>query len=367
MDRVRVGVVGVGNMGRTYAEAIGAIEGFELAALCTRTLDRIKDLPGEKFADHRAMIASGRVDAVVIATPHWSHPTVAIDALRAGLHVLTDKPLAVHVADGRRMLGAHTDKTRRFGVIFNERTRPVTAKIRAMIQSGELGELRRVIWLATGTFRSHAYYASGGWRATWAGEGGGVIINQASHDLDLLQWFAGLPVRVTATLGLGKYHPIEVEDDVSALLEYAGGATGLFAVTTGETPGTNRVEIAGDRGKLQLDTESWTLTFYRNAVPAAEFSRTTKERFERPSFEKIAVPAAAEADRESHVVILENFRDAIREGVPILAPAEEAIRSLEIGNAMLLSGLLGRAIDLPIDAALMERELQRLVAAGRRV
>ena len=152
MDRVRVGVVGVGNMGRTYAEAIGAIEGLELAALCTRTLDRIRDLPGKKFADHRAMIASGRVDAVVIATPHWSHPTVAIDALRAGLHVLTDKPLAVHVADGRRMLAAHTDKTRRFGVIFNERTRPVTAKIRAMVQSGELGELRRVIWLATGTF-----------------------------------------------------------------------------------------------------------------------------------------------------------------------------------------------------------------------
>jgi predicted dehydrogenase len=367
MDRVRVGVVGVGNMGRTYAEAIGAIEGLELAALCTRTLGRIKDLPGEKFADHRAMIASGRLDAVVIATPHWSHPTVAIDALRAGLHVLTDKPLAVHVADGRRMLAAHTDKTRRFGVIFNERTRPVTAKIRAMIQSGELGELRRVIWLATGTFRSHAYYASGGWRATWAGEGGGVIINQASHDLDLLQWFAGLPVRVTATLGLGKYHPIEVEDDVSALLEYPGGATGLFAVTTGETPGTNRVEIAGDRGKLELDTETWTLTFFRNEVPAAEFSRTTKERFERPPFAKIAVPVAAEADRESHVVVLENFRDAIREGVPILAPAEEAIRSLELGNAMLLSGLLGRTVALPIDATLMERELQRLAAAGRRV
>jgi predicted dehydrogenase len=367
MDRVRVGVVGVGSMGRTYAEAIGAIEGLELAALCTRTLDRIADLPGPKFSDHRAMIASGRVDAVVIATPHWSHPTVAIDALRAGLHVLTDKPLAVHVADGQRMLAAHTDKTRQFGVIFNERTRPVAARIRAMIQSGELGELRRVIWLATGAFRSHAYYASGGWRATWAGEGGGVIINQASHDLDLLQWFAGLPIRVTAKIGLGKYHPIEVEDDVSALLEYPGGATGLFAVTTGETPGTNRVEIAGDRGKLVLDTEIWTLKFYRNAMSAAEFSRTTAERFERPAVTAIDVPTAADAGRESHVVILENFRDAIREGVPILAPAEEAIRSLELGNAMLLSGLLGRAVELPIDAALMERELQRLVDAGRLV
>jgi len=365
MRRVRVGVVGVGNMGRTYAEAIGGIEGLQLGALCTRTLDRIKDLPGEKFSDHRTMIASGRVDAVVIATPHWSHPTIAIDALRAGLHVLTDKPLAVHVADGQRMLAAHEDKTRQFGVIFNERTRPVTAKIRAMIEAGELGEIRRVVWLATGTFRSHAYYASGGWRATWAGEGGGVIINQASHDLDLLQWFVGLPARVTAKIGLGRYHPIEVEDDVSALLEYPSGATGLFAVTTGETPGTNRVEIAGDRGKLELDTESWKLKFLRNEMSAAEFSRTTKERFERPGFTEIDVPAAVDAGRESHVVVLENFRDAILEGAPLLAPAEEAIRSLEIGNAMLLSGLLGRTVELPIDAELMERELRRLAAGSR--
>ena len=360
LKTVRVGVVGVGNMGRQYADAIRAIDGLELAALCTRTLDKIRDLPEPKFADHRSMIASGRVDAVVIATPHWSHPDVAIDALQRGLHVLTDKPLAVHVADGRRMLAAHQDPRLRFGVIFNERTRPVTAKIRAMIAAGELGELRRVIWLATGIFRSHAYYASGGWRATWAGEGGGVIINQASHDLDLLQWFAGSPVRVTAKIGLGKYHPIEVEDDVSALLEYPGGATGLFAVTTGETPGTNRVEIAGDKGKLELDTESWKLRFYRNEVSAAEFSRSTRERFARPPVAEIDVPAAPEADRESHVVILENFRDAILDGAPILAPAEEAIRSLEIGNAMLLSGLLGRTVDLPIDADLMERELRRL-------
>lgn len=361
LKNVRVGVVGVGAMGRQYADAIRSIDGLELAALCNRTLDKIQDLSGEKFSDHRSMIASGHVDAVVIATPHWSHPEVAIDALDRGLHVLTDKPLAVHVADGRRMLAAHTDKTRRFGVIFNERTRPVNAKVRSMIQAGELGDIRRVIWLATGIFRSHAYYASGGWRATWAGEGGGVLINQASHDLDLLQWFVGLPVRVTAKLGLGKYHPIEVEDDVSALLEYPGGATGLFAMTTGEAPGTNRVEIAGDQGKLELDTESGKLKFFRNEVPASEFSRTTKERFARPPCTEIDVSVAGDGP-ESHIVILENFRDAILKGTPILAPAEEAIRSLEIGNAMHLSGLSGKTVELPIDAELMERELKRLAS-----
>jgi predicted dehydrogenase len=238
------------------------------------------------------MIASGRVDAVVIATPHWSHPEMATDALKRGLHVLTDKPLAVHVADGRRVLAAHVDKSLRFGVIFNERTRPVNVKIRSMIETGELGAIRRVIWLATGLFRPHAYYASGGWRATWAGEGGGVLINQAPHDLDLLQWFTGLPIRVTARIGLGKYHPIEVEDDVTAVLEYPGGATGLFAVTTGEAPGTSRVEIAGDKGKLELDTESSKLKFFRNEVPTSEFSRTTKERFARPPRARATAPRA---------------------------------------------------------------------------
>jgi len=363
LKSVRVGVVGVGSMGRVYAEAIPSIDGLELAAVCNRTLAKIQDLPGEKFSNHRDMIASGRVDAVVIATPHWSHPDVAIDALQRGLHVLTDKPLAVHVADGRRVLAAHVDKSVRFGVIFNERTRPVNVKIRSMIEAGELGTLRRVIWLATGLFRPHVYYASGGWRATWAGEGGGVLINQAPHDLDLLQWFTGLPVRVTATIGLGKYHPIEVEDDVTAVLEYPGGATGLFAATTGEAPGTSRVEIAGDKGKLELDTESSKLKFFRNEVPTSEFSRTTKERFGRPSCQEIDVSVPDEGDGpESHVLILENFRDAIRNGTPLLAPAAEAIRSLEIGNAMLLSGLLRRTVELPLDAELMEREIKQLAS-----
>jgi predicted dehydrogenase len=364
LTSVRIGVVGVGQMGRQYVEAIRAIDGLELAAVCNRHLDKIQDLPVERFSDHRRLVGSGRIDAVVIATPHWSHPEVAIDALSRGLHVLTDKPLAVHVADGQRMLAAHTDKRLCFGVIFNERTRPVNRKIRSMIEAGELGTLRRIIWLATGIFRPHAYYASGGWRATWAGEGGGVLINQASHDLDLLQWFAGVPARVTAKIGLGKYHAIEVEDDVSALLEYPGGATGLFAVSTGEAPGTSRVEIAGDQGKLELDTESWKLRFLRNKMPASEFSRTTSERFSAPPCQEVDVHPGDDLGRESHVVILENFRDAIVDGTPLLAPAEEAIRSLEVGNAMLLSGLLGVTVELPIDAELMEREIRRLAAGS---
>jgi predicted dehydrogenase len=295
---------------------------------------------------------------VIIATPHYSHPQVAIEALPHGIHVLVDKPLAVHVADGRRMLAAHHDKTLRFGVMFQERSRSLYVTIKAMIQGDVLGEIRRVHWIVTDWFRSQAYYQSSSWRATWKGEGGGLLINQCPHNLDLLQWFVGLPVRVTAHITLGKYHPIEVEDEVHAFLEYANGATGVFIASTGEAPGTNRLEIVGEKGKLVL--EQGKLTFFENAIETSVFSRTTQDLFARPPYQERAIPVTGEG--EGHAGVLKNFRDAILDGVPLLAPAEEAPASLELGNAMLLSGLLHRPVDMPLDAECMERELLRLAS-----
>jgi predicted dehydrogenase len=297
---------------------------------------------------------------VIIATPHYSHPQVAIAALHYGLHVLVDKPLAVHVADGRRMLAAHRDKALRFGVMLQERSRPLYSTIKAMMQGGVLGDICRVHWIVTDWFRSQAYYQSSAWRATWKGEGGGLLINQCPHNLDLLQWFVGLPVRVTAHLGLGKYHPIEVEDEVHAFLEYPNGATGVFIASTGEAPGTNRLEIAGEKGKLVL--EHGKLTLFENTVETSVFSRTTRELFTRPSCQARAIPVTGEG--AGHAGVLRNFRDAILDGVPLLVPAEEALGSLELGNAMLLSGLLHRPVDLPLDAVCMEQELLRLAAVA---
>jgi predicted dehydrogenase len=358
MHTIRLGIVGLGIMGRRYYAMLRALAGVEVTALCVRHLDTISDLSGAKFADYRRLCASGQVDAVLIATPHYSHPQVAIEALHCGMHVLVDKPLAVHVADGRRMLAAHRDKTRRFGVMFQERSRPLYRAIKSMLQAGVLGDIRRVQWIVTDWFRPQAYYQSSSWRATWKGEGGGLLINQCPHNLDLLQWFVGLPVRVTAHLGLGKHHPIEVEDEVTAFLEYDNGATGVFIASTGEAPGTNRLEIAGEKGKLVL--EQGKLTFFENAVETSVFSRTTPDLFARPPYQvrEIAVPG----EGEGHAGVLKNFRDAILDGVPLLAPAEEALASLELGNAMLLSGLLQQPVDLPLDAASMERELLRLAA-----
>src|SRR5437867_1832706 len=269
MHTIRLGIVGLGIMGRRYYAMLRSLAGVEVTALCVRHLDTISDLPGEKFSDYRLLCASGQVDAVIIATPHDSHPQVAIEALRHGLHVLVEKPLAVHVADGHRMLAAHRDKTLCFGVMLQERSRPLHVTIKSMLQGGVLGDIRRVHWIATDWFRSQAYYQSSSWRATWKGEGGGLLINQCPHNLDLLQWFVGLPGRVTAHLGLGKYHPIEVEDEVTAFLEYPNGATGVFVATTGEAPGTNRLEIVGEKGKLVL--EQGTLTLFENAIETSVF------------------------------------------------------------------------------------------------
>lgn len=356
MKKIRMGIVGLGIMGRRYYAMLRALAGVEVTALCVRHLDTISDMPGEKFSDYRLLCASGQVDAVIIATPHDSHPPVAIEALRHGLHVLVEKPLAVHVADGRRMLAAHRDKTLCFGVMLQERSRPLHVTIKSMLQGGVLGDIRRVHWIATDWFRSQAYYQSSTWRATWKGEGGGLLINQCPHHLDLLQWFVGLPVRVTAYLSLGKYHPIEVEDEVTAFLEYPNGATGVFIASTGEAPGTNRLEIVGEKGKLVL--EQGTLTLFENAIETSVFSHTTRELFVRPPCQVREIPVSGEG--EGHASVLKNFRDAILDGAPLLVPAEEALGSLELGNAMLLSGLLHQSVDVPLDAALMERELSRL-------
>ena len=360
MHTIRMGIVGLGIMGRRYYAMLRALAGVEVTALCVRHLDTIDDLPGAKFADYRRLCASGQIDAVIIATPHYSHPQVAIEALHRGIHVLVDKPLAVHVADGRRMLAAHRDKTLRFGVMFQERSRPLHVTIKSMIQGGVLGAIRRVHWIVTDWFRSQAYYQSSPWRATWKGEGGGLLINQCPHNLDLLQWFVGLPVRVTAHLSLGKYHPIEVEDEVNAFLEYGNGATGVFSASTGEAPGTNRLEIAGEKGKLVL--EQGKLRLFENTIETSVFSRTTRELFARPPCQERDIPVMGEG--EGHAGVLKNFRDAILDGVPVLVPAEEALGSLELGNAMLLSGLLHRSVDVPLDAALMEQELSRLWEGG---
>jgi predicted dehydrogenase len=311
------------------------------------------------FKSASELINSHSVDAVLIATPHYDHTTIGAEALDAGLHVLLEKPISVHKADCERVIAAYErNKPRVFAAMFQMRTVPAFKKIRQLIKAGELGEIRRTNWVVTAWYRTEAYYASGGWRATWKGEGGGVLLNQCPHNLDLFQWMCGMPVRVRAFCGFGKYHDIETEDDVTAYLEYANGATGVFIASTGEAPGTDRLEIAGDRGKLVY--EDGKLSFTRNEESADAFSKTCADGFTRPPVWNIQIPVPEE--RSGHAVITQNFVDAILKGEALVAPASEGVFSVELANAMLYSAWTGDRVDLPLDGAAYESHLKKRIA-----
>jgi predicted dehydrogenase len=364
-SHVRLGIAGLGIMGTGHARTVldGKVAGLGIAALCDLNPARADDFPGVPFfAGAEKLIGSGLIDALLIATPHYSHTSIGIAALEAGLHVLVEKPISVHKADAERLIAAHTGRDQVFAAMFNQRTDPRFRLIRALIRDGTLGTIRRINWTVTDWFRTNAYYASGGWRATWHGEGGGTLLNQCPHNLDLISWLFGQPRRVRAFCAFGRYHPIEVEDDVTAFLEYDNGATMVFIASTGEAPGTNRLEIAAENGKLVM--EGGQIVFTRNEIPTGEFCRTSTAGFERPKSIQKTIPF--EGNGGQHTEIMQNFTDTILTGAELIAPAAEGIHSVELANAMLLSTFEDRTVDLPLDAAHYEKVLRRKIAESPR-
>lgn len=364
MDKVRIGIIGVGGMGSHHANYLknGEVNRAELTAVCDideSKLSRFADLP--KFTDSRELIRSGLVDAVLVATPHYGHTTIGIDALENGLHLLVEKPISVHKADCERLIAAHKNKKQIFGAMFQQRTDNRFKKLKQVLSRGELGQITRINWIVTDWFRTQAYYDSGGWRATWAGEGGGVLMNQCPHNLDMWQYLFGMPIKVQGFCGLGARHNIETEDQVTAYMEYANGATGVFITTTGEAPGTNRLEIAGERGKIVLD--GGKIHFRRNEESMIEFSKTCPHGFASPGVWDIEIPFGNEPG--GHNVVTQSFVNAILDGTPLVAEAEDGINSVELANAMIYSSFLGKPIDLPLDAAAYEAMLKEKIANSK--
>lgn len=359
VDKVRFGIIGVGGMGSHHARYLNEIPGAALAAVCDVDPAKLKSIseqhqvPG--FASGSQLIASGLANTILICVPHYFHMPLAMEAFARGLHVLCEKPLAVSVKAGREGIRAYEaaaakNPSLKFGLMFQQRTNPMYQKLRELIVDGELGAITRITWIVTNWFRTNAYYASGGWRATWDGEGGGVLLNQCPHNIDLMQHVVNglVPHRVTAVGTVGKTHPIEVEDEVSAILEYPNGAIGHFITTTGEAPGTNRLEIAGDRGKIIA--EDGKLTFYRTRQPVGHVRQTSKELFAGVENWKCEIPFRAGGD--SHRAVTEQFVQVVLKDSPntaLIAPGPEGIRSLEMGNAMLMSALTGKPVNLPVD------------------
>jgi len=367
LDTVRIGIVGLGNMGKGHAQYLieGQVKGAVLAAVSDMRPEGLalaKENWGEQlrtFASASEMFRSGAIDGVLLCTPHYDHPRLAIEALQAGLHVLVEKPAGVYTKQVREMNEVAASSGRVFGIMYNQRTNPLYAKLKELISTGELGEIRRTNWIITDWYRPQAYYNSGGWRATWAGEGGGVLINQDPHQLDLWQWTTGLmPKRIRAFCGFGKHRDIEVENDVTAYVEYENGATGVFVTSTFECPGTNRFEISGDRGKIVIENDR--MTFWRLRQLESEFNLANKESFARPECWQFDIPIAP--GESQHKEITQNWTNAILHGSPLLAPGEEGIKGLTISNAMLLSTWTDDWVELPIDEDLFYEKLQEQIS-----
>jgi predicted dehydrogenase len=367
MNKVRLGIIGLGNIGKHHAGYLldGKISRCELAAVCSvvpAELDLYRNRVPNIFTDAEELIRSGTCDAIIIATPHFQHTTLGIAGLEAGLHIMVEKPISAHKADAERLIeSAKKHPKQVFGGMFQLRVEPRYVKIQKLIQSGELGAVVRVNWIITDWFRTEAYYASGGWRATWKGEGGGVLLNQCLHQLDILQWLLGMPSRVRGFCQLGRFHDIEVEDNVTAYLEWANGATGAFITSTGEAPGTNRFEIAGTRGKIVLENNK--LTFTRNDADMIEFSKSAKSAFAKPEVWNVEIPF--ENAPNAHAGLVQNFVDSIIDGTPLIAPGEQGIGSVELANVLLYSSLLDMPVKLPMDSCAFETKLQELIVNSR--
>lgn len=369
MEKIRLGIIGMGNMGMGHLRYVkdGLCPKIDVTAFADtdpRKLEQAKSIqPGAAaFADAGEMLDSGLIDAALIALPHYAHPACAIECFRRGIHVLTEKPAGVYTRQVREMNEAAEKAGVTFAIMFNQRTNPLYAKAREIVRSGALGKPKRLVWIITNWYRTQAYYDSGSWRATWSGEGGGVLLNQAPHNLDLWQWIFGMPKRVRAFCTAGKYHNIGVEDDVTIYGEYDSGATAVFISSTGETPGTNRLELSGDLGKLVL--EDGKLKWWKLRAPEREFCFTSREGFYVPETDYEEFSAA---EPDGHPILLENFAEAILEGKALIADGREGLNSLAISNAAYLSSWTGAWAELPVDEKLFEEHLQRLCRSEKRL
>ncbi len=350
MDKVKIGVIGYGNMGSAHVRNVmdGKVPNVEIAAVCDIAEARrsamktaYPDIPVFETAD--SLMDSGLCDGVLIAVPHYGHCPIAIRAFEKGLHVLVEKPAGVYTKQVMEMNEAAEKSGKVFGIVYNQRTNPMYQKLRDMVKSGQLGHIKRITWIITDWYRPQAYHDSSTWRSTWKDEGGGALINQNPHQLDLWQWMFGMPDRIYAKVSFGKYYNIEVEDDVTAFFEYENGTTGQYITSTGEAPGTNRLEVACDMGKVVI--ENCKMLFIRNEISEREHNRINENPFASPPVWNCEIPLDFRGG-EQHVGILKSFANAVLNGGELIARGEEGINGLTISNAIHLSAWTGDTVTL---------------------
>ena len=371
-EKIKLGIIGIGNMGSGHASNIknGSCPEIELVAIADINPERLAWAKEQNYAENityfntaEEMLDSGIINSCLIAVPHYDHTKYAIECMKRGIHVMVEKPAGVYTKQVREM-NAEAEKHPEvvFGMMFNQRTNCVYRKLRELVQSGDYGEIRRTNWIITDWYRPQYYYDSGNWRATWSGEGGGVLLNQCPHQLDLWQWICGMPVKVESHLHFGKWHDIEVEDDVTTYVEYANGATGVFITTTGDAHGTNRFEIQMDRAKFVVENNKLSMTEYE--MTEQEFSKTYKQPF--GTVNSTTCEVETDGENPQHIGVLNAWANAILHGGKLVAEGKEGINGLTLSNAMHLSAFLGKEVEIPFDEELYYNELMKRVATSKR-
>lgn len=371
MDKVRFGIVGCGNMGTGHSKTFreGNVENGVLTAVCDVNKKKLLAFE-ERFGDSikyyenaEDMFASGECDCVIICTPHYSHPDLAISALDHDLNCIVEKPAGVYTLQVKEMLERAKNSDKILGIMFNQRTNPAFKTMKKMIADGKIGEIKRTNWIITDWYRTQYYYDTGAWRATWAGEGGGVLYNQAPHQLDLFQWIIGMqPSKVHAFCHYGKWHDIEVEDDVTCYVEYPNGATGVFITTTADAPGTNRFEVTGTLGTLIFENNK---LYYKQLVKDERVHcKEATQGFATPEVLP-TVEVELVGENVQHKGILNNIANAILGLEDVYAPATDGLAGVQLANAMHLSSWLGQSVSLPIDDELFYEELKKRIAVSK--
>lgn len=372
MQKVRIGIIGVGNIGNLHAEYLtkNQIKHADLVAFCDnnpKKLEIAEETYGKNYKYYSSateLLKDPAIDAVIISTPHYDHPVIGIEALKAGKHVLSEKPAGVYTKKVSELIAeskSHPELT--YGLMYNQRMVPTYQKAKELVDNGEIGDLRRTNWIITNWYRSQSYYNSGGWRATWAGEGGGVLLNQDPHQIDLWQWICGMPKRVMGFAYFGKLRDVEVETNVTAYVEYENGATGVFVTTTTEAPGTNRFEIVGSKGKIVIEDDQ--LKFWQLKTDEKIWNNTYTGGFGEPEVWEINVPVD-QAEQGGHPMVVQNFVNHILFNEPLKAPGIEGINGLSISNAIHLSAWQKRWVDLPIDENLFLQELNKRIESSKK-
>ena len=359
-DKVRLGIIGLGAEGGMYAKFLDGemVENMRIGAICDTDEGKREAAEGYGvpfYSDYKEMIASGDVDAVVTTVPHYLHPEMGIYALEHGMHALVEKPVGVYTKQARELIDFAVAKPElKFGVFFNQRTNPLYKDLKALLDSGELGALRHTSWIITTWWRPQPYYAQSAWRATWGGEGGGVLVNQAPHQLDLWQWLCGVPKSCFAKISFGFRRDIAVEDEVNALVEFGNGATGTFITCTHDIAGTDRLEILCDKGKVVVDGSSkvkiWRLKQDEREMSASMGMAEVGKLF-TGQLDTSELWAVEEKDYGSvwgaqHCEVMRNFAAAVHGEEELLAPGADGIHGVRLANAIHLSAWTGQEVPI---------------------